>query len=543
MRYESYIEIPDGYVPVHTERILTPDEARFIVSRRRFGTYTALLRRGETVLLAEDRIRCPWCGGESPAYAHCHGQEGKRPRVGRKTFERWMDPQYAIPGFLPDIYPLNNLWTPGEEYLCPLCGQISGPAARSRKVHVRARRGRAEITWDAVGLRRILRSRGLLPGGQLTIKPPLTETVSFNLKKGRVALRITDAEENLLVIRDITDGNNAWEMSSVCRLITASDRVRQELALAFREASGEDLPFEEKELTPELLAAVTRFAGYPRDFYDAIPYDLESGRIERSFRGISRRLHSADALPGLYSDSGLPGMKSVKRIFFTRPGLFFYLEEARMLWEAVEDPNFFCTLLSMPRIYDVMSFLHRFPDGIRFFRDYRRERGGRGLCRTLEDRWESLPLYIGQYCIMSPASRAEEWRKWRRNEGLAPDPIGFSIPMPGGDREIRDCTVDGYCFFWLRSRVDYQTAGKAMNNCLVSWKPNGNPVVAVKKDGRFVAAVELLGKCIVQVRAAENEPIEAHPALNRAFQNWRERYGLDWLPFMGLEDDEDELPF
>lgn len=542
MSFETTIQVPDGFYPVHRENVVEPEEARSLVRRKRTERFTAFRRRGDDIVLTEDRIRCPFCGSETPAYAAFHGAvlEEKKPRVGVRSFERWADPQRAIPGFVPDEYRLNNVWIPAEEYTCPVCGQDSTPLRRSRTVHIRARRGRADISWDSASLKRVLRSSHF-SGRTLTLTPPLSETVTFDMKKGRVVLRVTDAAGNLAAVRDLTGGRDVWEESSVYRLIAASDAARQQLFLAFREAWGRELPFEEKDLTPELFTAATRFVGFPRDFYDAVPYDLETGRIEKSFRAVSRRLHSADALPELYGASGLPGMKSVKRALFSRPGLFFYLEEAGMLWEAVGDPNIFCRLLDIPRIYDVMSFLHRFPDCLAFFRDYVRERGGPGMLRLLSTRWDRLQGYIAQYSIMRPSSRAEERRKWRGDAELIPGDMNFSIPMQYGDHDIADCCVDGYRFSWLRSRADFRAAGEALNNCLISWQSTGNPVVAVKRDGRYVAAVEVSDGMVVQARSADNQSMESVPSLNAAYLKWLDKFHLVQRPFLDLFDDD--IPF
>ena len=542
MMFESAIQVPDGFIAVRRETAIAPEEAKAIIRRRRMDGFTSFRRRGDAIVLTEDRIRCPFCGSETPAYAPFHGAvpEAKKPRVGVRSFERWADPQRAIPGFVPDEYRLNNVWIPAEEYTCPVCGQDSTPLRRSRTLHIRARRGRAEISWDSASLKRVLRS-GCFSGGTLTLIPPLSETVTFDLKKGRVVMRVTDAAGNLAAVRDLTGSRNTREESSVCRLIAASEPVREQLWLAFREAYGQELPFEEKDLTPELFTAVTRFVGYPREFYDAIPYDLETGRIEKSFRAVSRRLHRAAALPALYGASGLPGMKSVKRSFFARPGLFFYLEEAEMLWEAAGDPNIFCRLLTIPHIYDVLSFLHRFPDCAAFFRDYMLERGGPGLLRLLTDHWDGLQGYIARYCIMRPSSRAAERRKWRGAAELIPGDMNFSIPMQYGYRDIADCSVDGFRFVWLRSKADYRAAGEALNNCLVSWQTTGNPVVAVKRDGRYAAAIEVSDGFVIQARAAGNRPMADSPALNRAYMKWRDKFRLEERPFMDLFDDD--IPF
>ena len=123
-------------------------------------------------------------------------------------------------------------------------------------------------------------------------------------------------------------------------------------------------------------------------------------------------------------------------------------------------------------------------------------------------------------------------------------PIGKEAPkevLEQTKNDIADCCVDGYRFSWLRSRADFRAAGEALNNCLISWQSTGNPVVAVKRDGRYVAAVEVSDGMVVQARSADNQSMESVPSLNAAYLKWLDKFHLVQRPFLDLFDDD--IPF
>lgn len=103
-----------------------------------------------------------------------------------------------------------------------------------------------------------------------------------------------------------------------------------------------------------------------------------------------------------------------------------------------------------------------------------------------------------------------------------------SIPMRHPTDKIKDCSVNGYKFFWLRNSNDYIFAGEKLNNCLGSWGPGNWPVVCVKKQEKYIAAIEVSDKGIEQALEFNNIEFEEDSQLFKAFEKWRNEHNLEW---------------
>ena len=97
------------------------------------------------------------------------------------------------------------------------------------------------------------------------------------------------------------------------------------------------------------------------------------------------------------------------------------------------------------------------------------------------------------------------------------------------DASVKDCTINGYHFFWLRSSNEYARAAKRLKNCLGEWQSYYSPVVCVRKKDKLVASIELYRKKVVQARGFNNQPIEDDVSLYKAVQVWMEMYKLVWI--------------
>ena len=155
---------------------------------------------------------------------------------------------------------------------------------------------------------------------------------------------------------------------------------------------------------------------------------------------------------------------------------------------------------------------------------------------------------------MSKHMRKSEQAKWLKHESGSA--IGgfpsFAIPMCNPTERIRDCSIDEFEFTWLKNSVDYEEAGKELNNCLRDWSTYNYPVVCVRKSGKIIAALEVRNDFVFQAFTSNNDSLRKIPGLLKAYYKWHAKNNLldkyvplpraDYDDRYELEDDED-LPF
>lgn len=535
MRWDICVEIPDGCRVIKKERTVDIATAGAWMSTKRQHRYTSALRQGDKAVLTRHVVRCPHCGHEVPAYPRFLGKGVPAERVPRDRVEQWASAQLTFYEVVPALQLFNRTVRPGKTYSCPRCGKISRPCSHVTVLRIRGEKGRITLSADRGGLRGLLD----IPGGTEELKLPIRESVTFHLRRGRAVLTLTDGEGRVASVRDITMDGACWERSGLREMLERSPLARRKLRRVFEDLSG-PLPFARSEMGADEFVAVTAFRGFSREFYEAIPYEPDTRRVERSFRKRAAALRDAADLPALYDAAGLPQVKSVRRLFFREQGLFFYLKEVRFLWELVGEPNGFRRLMELGHIYEVLAYLHRYPGTEVFFRDYRQTRGANRLVGRIFGRWREMRGAALCYLALSPADREAERAKWsrRRHDLVLEHGPAYSLPLPTGCGRAKDCAVDGYSFSWLRGRRAYAEAGKALNNCLGDWSSSYNPVIVVKKGPEYRAAIEMRDNDVVQIRGPGNDSVTEDEALRQAVGKWAEKFRLHVPPFLLDEDTE-----
>ncbi len=540
MKQFFIVDVPDGFVLKEERQTVDIEQARLLLRTRAQHRYTSAKRVGEQALLVRHKLVCPCCGQTTTSLApRLLPGLSRKSRIPRTVIDQWADPQTR---FLEDEtaeLTFREFDLP-KTFLCPRCGYVSEPHTRTDTVCIGVSRQKITVTCPAANFDLLFSSPGFGDGGLIPLSLPLTERLTFNLRNGHTSLHILGADGSVCCVRDIASGSKDWTCSTVYGLLKMKPVCRK-LLRAFAALYGAPLPFTKEDATPESFLLMARFRGYTsRHFFDSIPYEFASGIVDHSFRGAIRRLHNAEELPKLYADSKLPQTKSVKRLFFSQQGLFFYLREAEILWQIVGDVNLLRSILEMDHVFEILGFLHQCPGTARFFRDYLRVKGVGSLLFWLEHRWPLLMNLSAQYAAMSEVSRKAQQQEWQKT-GLASLPhLPYSVPMKTGNRNIRDCTIDGYRFCWLGTKQEYHQAGIKLHNCLKNWEPDCNPVIVVKKGKECKAAIEMDGSIVMQALGQHNDPLVLDLHLWKAFHKWLEKYSL--APPLDL-DSLDELDF
>lgn len=541
MTNDIVIQVLRGYRLICKQEEYDILDAGALLHTKKRYKYTSASRYGEKAMLTRHVIKCPFCGHEVPAYAYYlkNTGYGNYKPISRDAVDAWANPQYSFFEDENATLELNEVFVPEHKYLCGKCGRGSFEDNRVKTVRIVSEKNKIVVSCSAQ-MKYVLDLMMKYSHQSSSLRFPLTECIEFNLGNGRVHLTIKNNDGSTVIIRDITYAGHLWMMAETYSAIKDSYLVRRALKHCFTKMYGGTLPFSSNELSPENFVAMTQFVGYPRAFYYTVPYDLSGGNIEGSFVAISRRMHNARYLERIYAASTLPRMKSIRKLFFSEPGFFFYIHEAEILWSVFADPNHYRNLLAMPRIYELLSNLRQYPGVFLFFQDYKAIKGAGHLMAKLTSKFDSTLEYAVNYCSMSLAARIRDQKTWNLKNVSIRRRIVHSIPMQTGCHSIKDSCVDGYTFSWLRTKYEYSQAGSALRNCLAGWSTDDNPVVAVKKGEVFKAAIEIKDASVVQARAVNNAPIEHDEKLHRAIEKWKLVNKLKPVRFIVSDDDDED---
>lgn len=525
---ETRLTVPEpGYVMRRRVKTLERERAvdYLIPSVQSRITYAEL--DGFAVHITADAAVCPVCGREMPAY-----RQG--PTRTRAEIETWATLQTSLFAPAPDCLEfMTPIADPGT-LKCPECGKKSGLSAGEREVTLTERRGKVSLS--------VVLKQGdetHLKGVKTPKEGWKTETLTFNLKSGKIYITLKSGDES--VTRDITGAEYPWPVDHpVIKLADGSKTVRRALKHALERRWGESVPFGERELTAERLVLLTRFRGYSRDFYRLVPYADAYYRIGRTFRKEAKMLRRADRVPEFYRTLVLPMAKSVRKIIFSEPSLLFYTDELRRLWVLLGDVNLFRAALS-GSIYVVLAYLRMRPATFRYLYDLRNECGILKMLRVLMAENRGWMDYAPVYLSYSKEFRAEERRTWReQKQGPVrnteyPKFVGdrFSVPLLiRSEAEAKypaDVEACGFRFERLASSFEYLRAAKALRNCLADWEEfRGNVYAIYGPDGTCVAAAEVGGKKLHQALSSDNDMTAKVEGLPAAISEWMKLNGLEW---------------
>ncbi|MBR4073259.1 MAG: hypothetical protein IKK24_04870 [Clostridia bacterium] len=417
-----------------------------------------------------------------------------------------------------------------------------------REVSITQTKNTVTISCEILGLDELL-SLPWLSSQKLVINMPVFETVTFNFRNGHTFVALGGLNgERVVAKQDVTAYPDRLDGGAVCRTAAQNVKVARILKRAFMNKTQGELPFYNNELTLTSYVLMTRFIGYGYSFYEAIPFEGESYKVEKSFKSVAEKLHTKERALAYLESSKIPMKKSVRKIYFNKTGLLFYVAEGELLWDILKDPNVFCKMLNSGRIYEILSLLHQRPGISVFLYDYCNVMGASRLAHKMLREFGTIRRYAETYSVLSDSEKRKIQDQWRgkkcfyEEEVLYPD---FSRPFITPDEKICDGEmIDGFRFCWLRTSRDYKKAGKELDNCLDEWGPDNNPVICVKKNGKAVAAIEVCGQIVIQARGYANSPLKIMDGLAQAYNEWKKKYNLSDQGFINrYQDDNDELPF
>lgn len=559
MRRTVELSMPLGYKLVDKVQDVDIGKAEQILLSRKQRCYTKALRVEDRALLYSRYIVCPDCNSYFSANVNMSYFGRSRDdwffeRTSKERIYDWASLQLSL--FEEERIKeleLNRAVERPRVFECPTCHCTSSPSSETRQVEFSLNKRKISIKSEIVSLEEIL-SLEWITSKRIVITFPVFEVTTFNLGKGRVDVKVVTDEGVVLAQRDISAYPELLKNGATYKLLTLNKIAMRITKRMFKNAWGKELAYNGKSFSLESMFKMTSFVGYPRNFYDCIPYAQDSYLVDKSFGGRAKQLVDSRRIDDVYKASSLPMCKSVRKCFFENPGLFFYLHEAEKLWAIVDDPNLFNSFLRSARVFEFLSELHMRPGIFEYLHDYAAVKGAKQMCRDVRTMFGDVRVYAIEYSCMSKEMKLSEQKRWKR-KSLYEFPhsrkLSYSVPMHRPDEKIQDCTIDGYSFFWLRSSNEYKVAGKKMNNCLGSWQQRYAPVVCVKKGGKYVASISVAKNMILEAYGYDNSSIEDDESLSAAIEKWRVLFRLEWSEYGDCDDefgefDEDrfaDMPF
>ena len=531
-----------GFAIEEQRKIFSFDQALEVLTPAHQSKSTSAAFEDDHIVITKHIIVCPWCGKTAPAYY-------SRKINPHPLLNVWIEQQISWFDELPSALVFNKPREETSDYICPKCNAISH---RSK--------GFVDVTFT-VDKKKIIISRKLELQDWLQIKwcvdnictteAQLYETITFNLRNGHTFVSLEDGHDKKIQIRDITNIKpNLYFDDPIFELIDLYKPVKRELRNRFIKIFRGSLPFRTKELTVEQFVLMTRFIGYNCGFYDALPYAEKENLIEISFLKSAKRLHHAVKVPNIFEKTTLPKVKSIRKLLFCNPALFFYTEELERLWEIIEDVNLFRNFITSQNIFSELAFLHKMPRLINFYAEYKAEIGiGRlyhHFFRATNRYW--LYNYVSWYYLLSEYDKKIERQKWHNGwlekrddfEGIENDMgalFGVSIP-DCSSKDFRhpglECRINGYSFRRLKNSMEFLRAGKELDNCLTDWQFFRNNVYGIMDNGKYVAAVEVKHNVIIQAHINHNGEISDDHSIKQAFDIWKSRNSMTEQKQKGL---------
>ena len=538
------LEVLEGYRIVEKVQKVTVWEAEKILTTRKQRYYTKAIKNGAEADLFVNYVVCPCCNKEFAANSRyaAFGEFNNYccKKIPDSEIRKWCSPQLSIfEENGADVLVISSPIKLPVLFKCPECTNVSFSSDDVRRVKISLDGKKVEIKSEISEIKEIIGLKWI-DEYSVIVSFPMYETVVFDIGNGKVQMVLENDEGKKLCQKDVTDYPELLEGSIADNLIMHYKNIRRTMKRMFGEVWKVDLPYCGDNITTEALYKMTMFVGYDKEFYSGVPYKIGSVAVEKSFAEITEKLHCSDNIENVFRQTSLPEVKSVKRIFFKNPSLFFYVREANLMWNIINNYDLYCDFLELPCAFEVLSDLHVMPGIAEYIRDFCKVKSVQKFLKNINLDWA-----IARSSAVEYACSCAELKKMiiEKSSGVFGNGVWFckkqlhSVPMRKPAEKITDCTVEGYYFFLLRTSNEYAKAGRALENCLVEWSAQSSPVICVKKQGKYVAAIEISDNKIVQARGYRNLTITNDRKFNKAFEKWRAMYGIEWM----FAHDEDEF--
>jgi len=369
-------------------------------------------------------------------------------------------------------------------------------------------------------------------------KGSLRTKVVFDHKKGQTYFTLSDNYGGKIKHLDLSEEDEPLKGYKMREYINSDIQIKKVLLEAFSQFYKKvTFPFLAEELDLDKMILLNKYRGYPRNFYDGIPFSCNSRKIDESFGEISKELSSRrySEVDKLYLQLGLPDKKAIRRIIFDNPSLLFYGREIREL--PFDNADILQQLLTNDVVFRLLSKLHSFPGAMGFISDMIEEKGEVHAWNCIAKNCNNFEFRAALYAIATPESK----RLMVKSKGVFTKLIESGVELPYSLPVVKNelCTVpdisnmDGHDFILLKNTFDYQKAGRELNNCLGDFVEEEGRIFVAKRKGKYVASIRVYEDVIEQALLSGNESIVNDKLFLIAFEKWVKKHNL----LINIEDD------
>ena len=420
-----------------------------------------------------------------------------------------------------DDYMFFPLPDKDKPLICPHCGYSAPATTRSFAYGIDASPYRTVITQVIEAAERYIAMPYETQGLPYDCFP-LTVKLIFNHESRQTVFTVSDYRNELIEQKDLKGQFDPLKGYTLLSHINTDTPLKGALTEALGQFHLDGIPFAGEEAGLDIFVLLNRFQGFPRKFYEAIPFAKNSYRAEKSFAEPEHLLARYTDIPEVYKRFGLPNKKSIRRTVFENPVLLFYAETIATL--PFHNPDVTTRILRSEEAFSFLSELHTQPGISLFLTAMIAEKGEANTWTAIQNKLEFLRGAAAAYLLSSPDEQKLilhdkiddtvcrfEYRVDRR----------FTLPV-GKHRgaDISDCRIGIYDFMALKNVFEYRKAAASLRNCLAEYRSEGGQVIGVKSGGEYLAAIEVRKNRIRQVFLADNEPIETDSELHKTFKQW-----------------------
>lgn len=536
---EINLKIPLGYRIIERTKEVDLYTACDILRSRKQKYITNAKRISDKAILTSHRVVCPHCGREAPAYKHYLNKHFvSRPKNTELTILNWANIQISMMGEPEEELLIQDFEDFSEEYICHKCGYSSNKSNDYMELNINYINGKLYVKKDIKSLSDLVSMRWLK--GSADIDFPIYEQVVFDFEGGVTYLELI-SNDNIICSIGASDLNS----DALATLISENKRVKRMLKRLFEEITPYKLPFTTNELDFEKFVNFLCFKGFPKDFYETIPFWKGTRATDDSFKDIITQLKNPQCAMELLEKSLIPFCKSVKRVFVNKSGLFFYLKECEFLYSLFNDVNLFSKLLEDEAIFCYLARLHYEVAVKSFLTEYSKKVGKIKTFKVLSENRRQVFDYGINYCALSDYAKLMEQESWNTDSEFFENFRSYdryydnlSVPMASLPVSVRDCVIGKYNFKALKTKMDYIIAGKKLKNCLGNWHSCDNPVVVVSIGKKMVAAIEIKKGEVFQMQRKCNQTVSTDSELYKITSKWCKKYNIKFDPAK-----LDDLPF
>lgn len=528
------LTIPKG-CRIQEETILVDFDTAFddILDTEEQLRYTnfELLQNSDKIKFTKHFIVCSNCGQPTPAYTHFIEGSTATKKFSGASARTWSENAMSLFGIPEKKVPLYRPITESNNFTCMYCGSEPRYTNKEAFITISFYRDKLTITYPLTDIADILDVNWAMQTINVS-NFPLSESVTFNFKRGSTYIQLKTFSKKTLAIMDISGGIADLKRftSPLINLISDNIVIKSHLYKLFEAFWEKKLPFKENEIDIHNLVLLNAFVGYDdKTFYSYIPRANRSLNFDKSYKSTRNKMRYANNLVDVYDKSSLPNMKSIRTIMFENPKFFFFIKELEKLWVAShKNPDFFCDFLKDINSCSNLSFLHDHPLAFELYEELCKEKNLRNQFRdALFHSPQNVNEYAITYATLSNIKKAAAKKrlmttacrfiKYSNNM----EQYFYSLPESGAISSIQDQEINGFTFATLKTFNDYAIAGEQLNNCLGT-EEFDTPVIGIKRGSKYLAAfqVDVDGKYVIQAYLESNRKLNKNPIIFTAFKEW-----------------------